>query len=555
MRFASIRHHLNVLFVVSIGMIFGFSSADAADDVDLHDLTWYVHVDLVTVTETLPFWQNVLDEQLAEANDLVEGANGPSDTACCARLSGAASLTMFGTPGDGLDMIDSETELNSLNTTFGGSGSNAFLVDSITYCGGASPNSIGCAPQPGCSGNGGDDPDLWMVVTADALDTSVLPLVIAHERGHNACLEHTDANPCQIMQATINSPGMGGCFTATECANFRDARTEISSGLECDCHAGGGGPAADETVCASVASGICSGGLCGSTSGDAAIRLMASAHPGSAGIPAPDDALAFTALTADWTDLGPITPIAEDVQGLAYSSDAEILYGVIPTTGNDSIVTIDSTTGDVIETVGAIANGAAELVAMAYDPGATPSPSDDRLILLEISAAGGAAVWLDPALPSTLNSFGTLPFQASDDAEFKGLAYDSVQDKLFVSSPFGPGGIYEIDLSTCSPSPCSMSQIPGGDPLFVLNGSLTYSPDTQMLYQLGTTFDGVATFYNVIDPTNGTTIRTLNVDPLTPGGFAAVPEPGPVAGLAVGCAGLALARRRASLADQSPRVS
>jgi hypothetical protein len=88
-----------------LGLIFlvlcGSSTALAVDDVDLHDINWYIHVDLVTMTEDLAYWQNVLDEQLSLANALIEGGQGPIDTPCCSRISGTASLVTFGMPGDG----------------------------------------------------------------------------------------------------------------------------------------------------------------------------------------------------------------------------------------------------------------------------------------------------------------------------------------------------------------------------------------------------------------------------------------------------------------------
>lgn len=167
------------------------------------------------------------------------GTNGPFDTPCCARMNQTASLAVFGSASDGLDVINSGADESFLDSL--GTGSIAFLVDSMTYCGGFSPLAIGCASRPSCSGDGNDDPYLWMAVTVDALDSKIFPAVIAHERGHNACLGHVSANACQIMQATVTSPGNGGCFTSTECSNFQDGRTTPSSGLDCDCHIGGGG--------------------------------------------------------------------------------------------------------------------------------------------------------------------------------------------------------------------------------------------------------------------------------------------------------------------------
>jgi hypothetical protein len=516
------------------------SAARSAQDVDLHALNWYVHVDLVTPSQDVAYWEDLLGTSIAAANGLVEGAQGPIDTACCSRISGAVSISVFGTPGDGYDVIDSVVEQNSLNG-FGGPGSNAYLVDSLTYCGGPG-NPVGCAIQPTCTGNGNDDPNLWMAVTVDAFDKDILSQVIAHERGHNACLPHVSTHACQIMRGSVSTPGVGGCFTASECTNFKTGRTTTSSGLECGCLAAGGGPEPDGTTCSDADYGVCSGGLCGESAGDAGVKLVASAHPGSAAIPAPDDALMISALSGDWVDAGQISPTAEDVHGLAYARDAGILYGVVPTSGDDLIVTIDADSGDLIATVGAIANGTAELISMAYHPGATASPVDDRLLMMEISGGLAIVVWIDPASPSVRQQYGALDVGPAD--AFQGLAYDSQQGKLFAATPILPSGLYEIDLGSCPPSPCLASQIPGGDPLFVFDASLAFAPETGMLYQMGTAFSGGRTFYNVIDPSDGTTPLTFSIDELTPGGLAAVPEPNLATGLVVGCVGLLWAGSR-----------
>ena len=138
----------------------------AAETVDLHSQTWYVHTDMVTGVQDLTYWQGVIDAALAEANALVEGDNGPFDTPCCSRMNRSASVAVFGTPLDGLDVLDSLADQN-FYAGFG-TGSVAFLLDSMTYCSGSSPSAIGCAEAPSCSGNGNDDPDLWMAVTVDA---------------------------------------------------------------------------------------------------------------------------------------------------------------------------------------------------------------------------------------------------------------------------------------------------------------------------------------------------------------------------------------------------
>ncbi|MAG30179.1 MAG: hypothetical protein CL908_04695 [Deltaproteobacteria bacterium] len=503
--------------------------ASSGPAVDLHDLTWYVHVDLIDVAagEDLPFWQSAIDAAVDTANVLLEGGQGPFDEPCCTRLSRTASVTTFGSTGDGLDVIDSGSDQAAI-AAFGGSGSNAFLVDSISHCSGSAPSAIGCAWRPSCNGNGNDDPHLWMLATVESFDSGTLAIVVAHERGHNACLEHVSTAECQIMQGTIYTPGLGGCLMAGECTNYRAGRTTTSSGLECGCHDILGGLEPDGTHCSEVAAGgICSGGLCGAYDGGAAVQLVMAADPGLISGGPPDDSLRISALAGDWTNLGPYSGGSPaQVRAIAYAADSDTLYGVVPTVNDDSIVMIDSATGTILSFVGTIGNGADEIVSMAYDPGATTATGDDRLIVLEVHSSGsnflGEFRWIDPASPSTANLLGSIVW--NDAHLVTGLAYDSLQDKLFAASPFGPDGLYEVDLGSCPPSPCDMTQVSGAR-LFRDDASLSYSPRTGMLYLVGTVFGGARTFYDVIDPTTGTSVETLSLDVFTPAGLAAVPEP------------------------------
>jgi len=518
------------------------SAAASSPAVDLHELNWYVHVDLVdaVVGEDLAYWQAVIDASVVSGNGLLEGGQGPFDQPCCTRLGRSVSVSTFGLPGDGLDVIDSAEDQTAISNA-GGSGSNAFLVDSMTYCGGSAPGAIGCAPQPHCNSNGNDDPDLWMIVTVESFDSETLPVVIAHERGHNSCLSHVEEAECQIMRGIVFTPGLSGCMTASECSRYQSARTTSSSSLDCGCYDNGGALLADGTVCTEVEGGLCSGGLCGPFAGDAGAILVAAAAPGTSAGGPPDDALRISALKGEWTTLAQFSVTADDVRGMAYATDSDTLYGVVPTVFDDSIVTIDPLAGTILSTVGTIANGAAEIVSMAYDPGVTNAPVDDRLIVLEVGGLSGEIRWIDPASPSTDHLLGSLIW--NNPELFTGLAYDSLRDKLYAGTPFGPDGLYEIDLSSCPPSPCDSSQVAGAG-LFRTDASLAFSPVSGMLYLVGTAFAGQRTFYNVIDPTTGTSIETLSLDVFTPAGLAAVPEPGFGVGVAAGVMGLSVATRR-----------
>jgi hypothetical protein len=533
-------------------LIFAFAtaaiapSANATQEVDLHDVAWFVHVDLIDAGsgEGLSFWQGVIDDAIATANLLVEGGQGPVDEPCCTRLGRSASVTPFGTSGDGFDVIDTGAEETALSG-LGGSGSRAFLVDSITFCGVPAPNAIGCAVRPSCDGDGSDDPNLWLAVTVDAYSDGILGSVLSHERGHNACLPHASAEKCQIMQGTVFIPGEGGCLTASECENYENARTEASSGLECGCHDDVSGLVTNGSECSDVANGICSGGVCGESTGDASVHLLAAAEPGYGAL-APESMIRISGLAGNWTNLGQISSESSEIEAMAYSTDSNILYGVIPTAHDDLVVIIDPVTGSVVGMpVGAIANGTDEITSMAYDPGATSAAMDDRLLVLEDGGIGELRA-INPATPSVTTLLGQVLIGPSE--EFSGLAYDSLQDRLFGAWRFGPTGFFEIDLTTCPPSPCVASSLSSWAPVAARrNASLAYSASTGMLYLVGTGFDSVPgegrTFYTVVDPAAGTVFETLSLDRFTPAGLAAVPEPNMVIGITVGLLGLALTAR------------
>ncbi len=160
---------------------------------------------------------------------------------------------------------------------------------------------------------------------------------------------------------------------------------------------------------------------------------------------------------------------------------------------------------------------------MAYDPGATAAPTDDRLLVLVVGTDQIARLRaISPATPSTSTLLGSIPW--TPGSLFTGLAYDSLHRKLFAATPFGPDGLYVIDLASCTPSPCDASQVLGAG-LFRDDASLSFSRATGMLYLVGTAFAGQRTFFDVVDPVSGASIETLSLDTFTPAGLAAVPEP------------------------------
>ena len=179
---------------------------------------------------------------------------------------------------------------------------------------------------------------------------------------------------------------------------------------------------------------------------------------------------------------------------------------------------------------------------MAYDPGATGEATDDRLIVLEVDGSSGEFRAIDPDTPSTASLLGAMVWQPA--GLFTGMAYDSAQDMLFLATPFGANGLWKTDLTTCPPSPCTTTQLPGSG-LFMDNASLAYNREAAMLYLVGNSFSApnTRTFFNAVDPVTGASVETLSLDRFTPAGLAAVPEPGFVMGVTAGLLGLALNAR------------
>jgi hypothetical protein len=514
--------------------LFAPLASAVAPTANLHQITWLVHIDLIDVGagKDLTYYSDLIAEGTATATDFVKGDQGPFDQACCNVLE-TISVATFGTPGDGLDVPSSQADYDVIDAIVGASGSYGFLVDSLGYCGGPTTTAIGCAQRPTCDGDGSDDPDLYMVLTIEAYDAGVFGKVIAHERGHNACLSHATADRCQIMRS-----GSGGaCLTTTECTNFDAGRN--STGGTCECHDGAGGLEDDGDACTEGAiTGICSGGLCGEVGSDASVQLLAAGGPGAPEGDATDDPLLISGATGGWTDLGAFNG-SDAPTGLAYATDRDVVYGVVPTGGDHELITIDPTTGAKTGTVGTL-TGYNNVISLAYNPGATSSPSDDLLYGLDRDGSFEDLLEIDPDDASVVFKGGLSKGVTNG---FLGLAYDSINDKLYASG-FANSGIYEV-ATTCG-GLCTATALTGFSKARVFSG-LAFSPETGALYLTGSQ-SGPRTLYDAIDATTFATTEKIGVDGYTPGGFAAMPVPEPSAGLMqlAGAITLAaLARRRA----------
>jgi hypothetical protein len=171
---------------------------------------WSIHVDVADQLD-----EAGLRLSLEEASRLLAADQGEDDAACCMQLE-AIELEIFGTPGDGLDVIDNEMEFSALL------GRKA-LVQSINWCSVPGAGIVGCAQTPGNT-------------LAVALDAPVgfLPVSLAHERGHNAGLQHRGDVSCALMQASLQQSH--GCLRVSECLAYRGIDGVLTEGA-CSCHA------------------------------------------------------------------------------------------------------------------------------------------------------------------------------------------------------------------------------------------------------------------------------------------------------------------------------
>ena len=270
---------------------------------------------------------------------------------------------------------------------------------------------------------------------------------------------------------------------------------------------------------------------------------MAAGGPESAIGAVTDDALLLSGLSGGWVNLGAIGASTAPT-GLAYAPLRGVLYAINPLPGWDELITLDPETGLKTGTIVTLFNKE-EVTALAFDPGNTDAESDDRLLALVIDEDWPAFENLFEIDPDHgfVYDLGYLTIGVGNG--FQGLAYDSLNDKLYASG-FGLSGLYEIDFS-CPAFACTTTQVP--DIAARSNSSLAYSEETGRLYLSGSQ-SGPRTLFDSIDATTFEVFSPIGIDDYTPGGLAAIPVPVPephplifqvVGGLSV--AGLARRRR------------
>lgn len=154
------------------------------------------HVDNAYVVTTF-------DNAIIEGNDRMKYDNHgcTDDVPCTVRFYRSGALGTFGTTGDGLDVITTQSELNSV---FAVNTHRAKMVTALDYCDNRyNPSFCGCGKVNGFG---------FIVETTQPGNTYI------HEYGHNVGLGHRDDCTLNIMNTYTN--GMNNSVNSSECSTY-----------------------------------------------------------------------------------------------------------------------------------------------------------------------------------------------------------------------------------------------------------------------------------------------------------------------------------------------
>jgi hypothetical protein len=165
------------------------------------------------VNVTNPMTDARLDAILADASMRVGRDDFDTDVGCCVTFSRQGSQRSFGSNGDGLDVIDTSSEVS---TVLSHSSARVKVVRLINYCGSAGTNIIGCG---WIGGNG--------IALVRYGSTAGEGALWVHEYGHNVGLGHNSSDSRLIMYPYLSS---NHAVTQTDCDRYHSP----SSGAQAD---------------------------------------------------------------------------------------------------------------------------------------------------------------------------------------------------------------------------------------------------------------------------------------------------------------------------------
>jgi len=249
--------------------------ADTSTTSHHHFLSYANHVD-----HNDPMTDARLDTVLTDGWKRVRLADFSTDVACCNTFGRKGTGLIFGTPGDGLDTIDSFGEqLAVVDNNI----ARIKVVRIINFCGAPGTNIIGCGEVSGNS---------YAVVRRTSLASEAVLWV--HEYGHNVGIGHnTDSR--YIMYAT--NYGTNNGVSQAECDKYHVPNSYAQADLidAGPCVQGVCGNATCEsgetcnscgTDCASSPGAVCSNGLCEAGNGEDCVSCPADCRGVQSGTPA-----------------------------------------------------------------------------------------------------------------------------------------------------------------------------------------------------------------------------------------------------------------------------
>ncbi|HXV77320.1 MAG TPA: MopE-related protein, partial [Candidatus Polarisedimenticolaceae bacterium] len=161
-------------------------------------ITYVNHVDLINRLDDA-----TLDFALSSASFNAGSVDFDQDVGCCVTLTRQGPGGTFGSPGDGLDTLDTDQQVRA---ALDADSARVKVVRLINHCGLPGTNIIGCSYLPG--------PAMAVVRLTSPADEGLLWL---HEFGHNVGLDH---NPDSrfVMHGVLNGRNTG--INQTECNRY-----------------------------------------------------------------------------------------------------------------------------------------------------------------------------------------------------------------------------------------------------------------------------------------------------------------------------------------------